>query len=63
MKFKKVYCFGGDCKANEDDFIVSYIAENGKRIDVEFVISNQSIRSYRVDGKAYRTLKEAKAAC
>lgn len=63
MKFKRIYFFGGDTKANDDDWVHHYIADNGKRIDFECSISNQSARTYIVDGCYYDTLKEAKAAC
>ena len=64
MKYKRIYCFGCENgKANEDDFVVEYRAENGKRIELCFSISSNSSQWYKVDGVAYRTLKEAKQAC
>lgn len=64
MKFKRIYCFGRENgKVNESDFVVGYIADNGKTIDVKFLFGNESFRNYEVDGKFYSTLKEAKAAC
>ena len=64
MKFNRIYCFGRENgKVNKDDFVVAYVAENGKRIDVEFLFGNESYRYYRVDGKGYDKLAQAKAAC
>lgn len=64
MKFKRIWCFGNENgRYSEDDFVIAYVAENGTRIDVEFVFGNNSLRSYRVNGKAYTHLKDAKAAC
>lgn len=63
MKYTRVYCFGGDHKDGDDDFVMRYVAENGKTIEVRFLISNQSFRDYVVDGNGFATLKEAKAYC
>lgn len=63
LKFQKVYCYGGNARDGEDDFITEYRCENGKRIIVKFLISNQSFRSYVVDGKGYTSFKAALAAC
>ena len=60
MKYTRAYCFGGDHKAGDDDFVVAYNAENGKQITVTFCISNQSFRGYIVDGHGFSTLKAAK---
>ena len=60
MKYKKEYCYGGEKRDGADDFVTAYIAENGKRIEVEFV-GNSRI-GYAVDGKGYYKLKDAKNA-
>ena len=64
MKFKRIYCYGGeDGKYNDDDFVVGYRAENGKYIDVQYVFGNNNFHWYVVDGKSFFSLKDAKAAC
>ena len=50
MKYRRVWFFGGDKKENDiDDYITSYVAENGKVIEVKHAF------------KSFFTLKEAKA--
>lgn len=61
MKYKKEYCFGHDHRDGEDDFVTAYIAENGTRIEAEFYSLSNNRMGYRVNGRGFNKLKEAKA--
>lgn len=66
MRYKRAWRFGGDKRAEadgyicpEDDFVIAYIAENGKRIDCGHGFCSAS-RWYEVDGETFYILKMAK---
>ena len=62
MKYRRVWFFGGDKKENDiDDYITSYVAENGKVMAVKHSFMCWSTRWYEVEGKSFFTLKDAKA--
>ena len=62
MKFKRIYMEGGlEGKADNTDYVIGYLAENGKIINIEELI-NTNYRFYVVDGISYQTLEEAKRA-
>lgn len=63
MKFRKEYAYGGDKKADEDDYVKAYIAENGKRIEAKWGPLSDSYKHYEVDGKWFERLKDAKEYC
>ena len=59
MKYTKIWCYGDKNGRNgEDDFVVSYEAENGMVIDKNFFPQD-----YIVEGRRFGTLKEAKRYC
>ena len=60
MKFRRVYCYGGERKNGDDDFIIGYKADNGAEITPVFLL-NYKI-GYRYNGKTYELLTLAKRA-
>lgn len=63
IKFHRVYLIGGESgKADLTDYVVGYMASNGKYIEIKETIDN-SFRWYVVEGKTFETLARAKAAC
>ena len=64
MKFKRVWFFGGDKRDESfEDWVEKYIADNGKVIEVEFGLLSNRVIGYKIDGKFYQYLKDAKLAC
>lgn len=62
MKYKRIYLIGEENgKADADDFVIRYRAENGAYMDVEY-LGNQVLQ-YRFLGKTFRLLKTAMNAC
>ena len=62
MKFQRVWFFGGTNRDTTiDDYVIQYVAENGRVINVEYGFTNMSKRIYVVDGEWFDTLAEAKA--
>ena len=62
MKYTKEWFFGGAQKDENapgtGDYVTAYIAENGKRIDVNYTTNTS--KYYTTCGDMFTTLKEAK---
>lgn len=59
MKFEKIYLSGSSKKQYDEDFVVGYKAENGMKIETQFLFNNYQY--YMVGNKSFDKLAEAKA--
>ena len=63
MAFKRDYLIGGlNGKADPTDYVVGYQADNGMYIEIRS-ITGETFRWYRVNGKEFEKLKDAKEYC